>query len=505
MISDVAPPRNPNREGTTATATPAARQGEDVGRGRVPASGGGEAAQRPLGIFPKSSVKNRVVIDEKTGEIQRFRLDERRREYVQERDEETARTEARSGRYSLQGEARRLLRGQETPRGSAWRVVDCFRRRVAEDVAVLHSPKINRAHFGNLRICGSVWTCPVCAAKVGEHRKSEVVQACDTHKAAGGGLYMVTLTFAHKREDNVAELVKRLRSALTWFRMQSRYKKLVQYVDFVGLIRALEVTHGEANGWHPHVHELWLLKAPLSRAALRVVQSSLFELWRDACARAGLGLPNRKAGVTIIEAESAQEYVTKFGRDPKWGAASELTKAHVKRGRAKGRTPFDLLRESADGNLRAGLLFREFATAFFGSRQLFWSPGLKAAFGVAELSDEELAAMQEEEARLLVRVSAEQWRSVLAQPFDSRSLLLDLAERGGADAVTLYLDGLKPCPPSSSLGDSPERAGAGRKTRGGHAADTPPAKTLGSCLCAPAGTSLKPGLEPDERQASLPL
>lgn len=510
MIEHVARSRN-RSEGGAQGDTPGARQREDEAPVAPSRQGRKQAAQRPLVILPESSAAFREVIDENTGEIQRFRLDARRREYVQEKDQDTARSEARNGRYSLQREARKLLIDGQTPRGGAWRVVDCFRRRVGEDVAVLYSPKIKRAHYGNLRICGSVWTCPVCAAKVGEHRKAEVVAACDLHKEAGGGLYMVTLTFAHKREDDVVELVKRLRAALTWLRKQRRYKKLVQYFEFVGLIRALEVTHGEANGWHPHVHELWLLKSPLPRAALRLLQSSLFELWREACNIAGLGLPNRKAGVTVIEAESAQEYITKFGREPKWGAASELTKAHVKRGRAKGRTPFDLLRASADGDKRAGSLFVDFAGAFFGSRQLFWSPGLKAAFGVAELSDEELAAMEEEEARVLCKITAQQWRRVLSQPYELRGTLLDLAERGGEEAVSRLLDGLtlccSPVAADVELGDVPARAVAGQgvvalSAQNGH---TPEPKMLVPSRCGPAGEPYWLSQVEDSPQASLPL
>lgn len=412
--------------------------GSERSEGRT-ASGG----CAPLGNLTESSVKKTTLIDQKTGEIQAFILSECRREYVQEKDPDTARIEARNGRYSLQNQAVKLLRDSETPRGGQWRVLGCTRRRIAADVAVMYSPTLKRAHFANLMVCGSVWTCPPCAAKVGERRKQEVVEACNIHVEVGGGLYMVTLTFAHTRNDDVKALVKRLRDALTWLRKQTRYKKLMQYIDFVGLIRALEVTHGEANGWHPHVHELWLTKDKMTRAKLRTLQDQLFTLWHEACARAGLGLPNRKAGVNIIPAESAQEYITKFGREPKWGAGSELTKAHTKRGRKASRTPFDLLRSSAEGDSRAGALFVEFAHAFFGARQLFWSPGLKAAFGIEEMTDEEIAAQQDEIARILCRITADQWRAVLSQPFDSRGILLSLAETGGSDAVYLFLSGLR--------------------------------------------------------------
>ena len=414
--------------------------------GRAPASacaagarsGGGAA----LGNLPKSIGQIREVVDEKTGEIQRFRLDLKRREYVPIVDDATAVNEARSGRFLLQKVSRKVLKGSLNPRGMDWRVIGCTHRRVAAEVAVLKNKGTQRARFGGLRICGSVWTCPVCAAKISEHRRGEIHAATDTHVAAGGGLYMLTLTFSHKRADHVALLVKALKRALKLLRDHRTYKQCKQYIDYVGLIRALEVTYGDANGWHPHVHELWLTAKKLSRAQLRLVQKEIFEAWRVACVSAGLGEPNRKQGVTFIEAESAQEYVVKFGREPKWGVGSELAKSHTKKGRMASMTPFDLLRLAGEGDGRAAALFETFAQAFYGSRQLFWSRGLKKLFGIDEVSDEEAAELEEGEAELVTRLSAVEWRAVLRQPYDSRGLVLELAENGGVEAVREYVEGL---------------------------------------------------------------
>lgn len=403
------------------------------------AAGAGRAAKRPLGNLPKSIGQIREVVDEKTGEIQRFRLDAKRREYVPVVDDATAVNEARSGRFMLQRVSRTVLKGDKNPRGMDWRVVGCTHRRIAAEVAVLRNKATAKARFGGLRICGSVWTCPVCAAKISEHRRAEIHAATDTHTQAGGGIYMLTLTFSHKRADDVAKLVKALKRALKLLRDHRTYKQCKQYIDYVGLIRALEVTYGDANGWHPHVHELWLTAKKLTRAQVRLVQKEIFEAWRVACVSAGLGEPNRKQGVTFIEAESAQEYVTKFGREPKWGVGSELAKSHTKRGRLSSMTPFDLLRLAGEGDARAGALFRTFATAFYGARQLFWSRGLKKLFGIDEVSDEEAAELEEGEAELVTRLTADQWRAVLRQPYDARGLVLELAENGGESAVREFV------------------------------------------------------------------
>jgi len=416
--------------------------GPQAAQGKPARPQGGPAARagRPLLYTPNPRPDSVEVVDENTGEIQRFTLSRKRGEYVAETDPENARFH----RYALQRVARSLLLTHPHPKADGrWRVTDCIRRRVGSGgVPVLYSPEVQRAHFGNVLICGSVWVCPCCAAKISERRKHEVVAASDTHVQAGGGLYMVTLTFSHARYDRLHELMANLRKALVWFRAHRDYKEAMKSVGYVGLVRALEVTHGEANGWHPHLHEMVYLDGKLSARRLEVWRSSLFSVWKAACKKHGLAEPNRKRGVHIQPAESAAEYLSKWGQEPAWGAASELTKAHTKNGRSKGRTPFDLLRAVGAGEKRAGELFKDYASAFYGFRQCFWSPGLKAAFGIDEKTDDELAQEQEQDAVEVCTIDAEKWKQVIGQPRDVRVTILRLAENGGAEAVELFLQQL---------------------------------------------------------------
>lgn len=422
--------------------------------GRLARPQGGPAAQagRPLLYTPNPRPDFIETVDEKTGEIQRFTRKRNRGEYVVDSEPENA----RFARYSLQRVARTLLLTHPHPKADArWRAVDCIRRRVGSGgVPVLYSADVEKAHFGNVLICGSVWTCPCCAAKISERRKQEVSAAADTHVLADGGLYMVTLTFSHDRYDQLYELMGSLRKALVWFRAHRDYKEAMKAVENIGLVRALEVTHGQANGWHPHLHEMHFLRGKLSARRLESWRSALFSVWKAACKKHGLAEPNRKRGVHIQQAESAAEYLAKWGCEPAWGAASELTKAHTKNGRRKGRTPFDLLRSVAEGDKPAGELFKDYASAFYGFRQCFWSPGLKANFGIDEKTDEELAQEQEQDAIEITTIEPERWKQVINQPRDVRALILRLAETGGAEAVELFLSKL---PAVFDEGQQPQR------------------------------------------------
>src|SRR5260370_41109162 len=75
----------------------------------------------------------------------------------------------RQVRWQLQREARALLPDE--------RVAFCMRRIQATAVDVLYSPQNQTAHFGGLMVCGSIWVCPLCAARISEYRRVEVEQA----------------------------------------------------------------------------------------------------------------------------------------------------------------------------------------------------------------------------------------------------------------------------------------------------------------------------------------
>jgi hypothetical protein len=92
------------------------------------------------------------------------------------------------------------------------------------------------------------------------------------------------------------------------------------------------------------------------------------------------------------------------------------------------------------GDTKAGALWRVYASAFEGKRQLYWSNGLKKLLSVAELSDEEIANKPEDEpALLLAQISDMQWKAIYRRKLEST--ILDLAETS-PDAMRLFLQTL---------------------------------------------------------------
>jgi hypothetical protein len=345
---------------------------------------------------------------------------------------------AKLQRFALQSVARKFL-----PKS---RTANCLRLRQAfKQVQVWHSIEYKTAAFAGLQTCGSVWACPICAAKIAERRRVELIAAMATHKAAGGSVNLLTLTAPHQRTDNLRELLERQARALKYLFKDRSVKKVFGEMGLVGQIRALEVTHGRLrdfnNGWHPHYHILLFGDLGVDLTRFRGMQleewrGRLYERWSSCCVRAGLGAPTFEHGLRLDEGSKASRYVSK------WGLEDEMTKGHTKKA-MNGETPFDFLRAYLDDpkDKQAAALFKEFADAFKGKRQLHWSAGLKKRYGIGKMSDEELALKIDDHASILGIITLDQWRDVLAM--EGRGLVLILAANGGWDAVERYLGSVK--------------------------------------------------------------
>lgn len=315
-------------------------------------------------------------------------------------------------------------------------------------VQVYRSLEHGTCSYGGLQTCGSVWVCPVCGAKITERRRVELKHAIEIHKERGGGVALLTLTHPHTKADRLADLLAAEQKAMTRFFGSRSGVELMAAMGRVGHVRAWEVTHGRKrgpgrdNGWHPHFHILLFLERPLSADELRAFEDRAYQVWAPVCVRAGLDLPSRLHGVRLEDGSRAAEYAAKFGLEqPRWGLDAEMTKGHTKRAK-DGETPFDLLRSILyEDDQGAPALFREYADAFKGKRQLVWSRGLRQLLDLgADVTDEELAAEQEDHAEILGQLTVSEWHLVLR--LDARGELLEVA-RGGWAPVQQFLGVLR--------------------------------------------------------------
>lgn len=333
-------------------------------------------------------------------------------------------------RFWLQSYARDLLPDE--------RVAICLRRPIPQrSVDVCYAPASQSAHYGGLQVCASVWSCPVCASKVSERRRLELSAAVSAWRGAGCSVVLATFTLQHKAGDDLAAVLRLVKRSYELMRNGRAWVKLSSAVVMAGSVRALEVSHG-SNGWHPHLHVLFFLGGPPGSSG--ELLEPIRQRWVDCVVRAG-GYASYDHGCDLrLADDEVAAYVAKYGREPSWTAAHEVTKAVLKLGRAGGRSAFQLLADFAAGDIAAGDLFAHYARVFKGERQLFWSRGLRMLFGLAdEQTDEEVATEQSEMAVILATLTPAQWRVVVGN--DARADLLLVASSGDASAVRSWLAG----------------------------------------------------------------
>lgn len=262
--------------------------------------------------------------------------------------------------------------------------------------------------FMDAAVCGSVWLCPVCNPRIAKQRQQEILHSMRMNRERGGVTLMLTLTFSHDRNDVLAELLKNFSKALSKMKGCRKYKNIKKMIGYLGSIRALEFTHSDRNGWHPHVHEIFFLKESISEKQAEQFRADVFELWEKYAVKCGLGKPNEEHGVDVkysVDRKKNEGMLASYVS----GMDYEITHLHTKESKEKGeysgRTPWEILKSiaaSKNKNERDVFLWRQFANAVHGRNQLFWSRGLKKMFEVEEFTDQQAA--EKFEAKKIVRV-----------------------------------------------------------------------------------------------------
>ncbi len=397
-------------------------------------------------------------------------------------------------RYALQIQARKSLLefhyslpDSEKPK-KAHRVCNCRRDfrpvhlgnengkniyEMPKQVSIFQHKETKSTFYGGLVVCGSGYACPVDAPKISEKRSSEIRKAVSEHVKNGGICLFITLTFPHYACDTIKASIDALRASFTAFRSGKRFSNLMAKLGYIGLIRGIETTWGESNGWHPHSHEIWFVspdfvdafKKEIGKTEISIstldclvdmnLKPDLFELWKSAVMRSGLSEPSLERGMFIRVCETEEQlqkrladYLAKTGLEkPPWGVDDELTKLHSKKGKFGRLTPFDFLREqynpekSKADKFRLRCLFSEYVNAFKGVAKIYWSPGLKKIFQIKDITDKQAAEEQTESAVLLMGLRPPIWVFVIGIN-DHRAQLLTKIKNEGVNSAKEWLKNL---------------------------------------------------------------
>ena len=310
------------------------------------------------------------------------------------------------------------------------------------------------SHLSGILRCGSIWECAVCQAVVKSTRAQTIQSVAETHGQER--IVMLTLTIRHTRQEDLKALRQGL--ARAWSRVKSGapWVRFRERIGYVGDVRALEVTHGEKNGWHPHLHIMIFSKLPADSEAWRVERDWLSERWRSAVNRE-LGarcIPSDANGATVTPCHRV-DYIAKLGL--------EICDPGTKTANKASRTPWEIAADFArEKKLADASLFREYTQAMFRARQLTWSTGRHDLRKIYDVADQDDTAIVEDTASDTARRAAipgPQWdhiRHTIKQFKRGKrnpaaaSVLLDALEIGGVqrmwDAVA-ELERATPKPP----------------------------------------------------------
>jgi len=294
--------------------------------------------------------------------------------------------------WAMQNHAAKLMKSH--------RISFCLRSPISknESIKVVSRSPIKkdgdkRFGFTGLQCCGCVHGCPMCSNRISLHRENEVRYVSDWAKSHGYMVAMLTLTHPHRKSDLLRcqldcllgynENGKRVRGAMYHFRNSRAFRAL----NLVGDIKKFETTYGQKNGYHPH-HHIMLIIDP--KVCGTIDEHKLYLAWANACEKSGLERPSLRRGLQLDFAKNDDDisaYIAKMGT---WDFAKEMT-ADQSKTSEKGKTQWQLLRDSKDGDRLAGSLFVEFVTETKGVKSLVFSRGLKDLVGLDNVSDEVLS------------------------------------------------------------------------------------------------------------------
>ncbi len=349
------------------------------------------------------------------------------------------RGEARAKRYELQSIARILFWMAGKQEGLKYpmnyhRTCKCLYVSVGK--ATVNKDKRGNAFYAGIQVCGSVWSCPVCCAKVQERRRIEIEKAIEWSGEKNLKVVMITLTFPHRCWQKLEVLIDQQEDAMDKLRAGKNWTKLHEDMGYVGLIKALELTHG-GNGWHPHTHELWFVK---NDADVEDMKSRILKKWTESCIEAGLLDRSDNAQLEAFHKHAVDikddcKNSSYFSKGDVWGADREMAKSSTKEGKSSGRHPFEILATAEFGN-KDGDLFLEYAIVMKGKRQLVWSRGLKKLVGVEEKSDQQVVEEDVETSEVLATITRRQWKIITKE--GARTEILDLAETKGYEGLAAW-------------------------------------------------------------------
>ena len=308
---------------------------------------------------------------------------------------------------------------------------------VETGVSLVWDDENKKANMTGRQTCGHGFGCPCCGAKIANDNGEELEKAFIECNQRGYTSAMFTATVRHKLSHTLAESLNYLKEIEKIWRNSKPIRNLVKKFGRIGDIQALEITYSFVNGWHPHLHILFIFSGEIDvnkftdtcvsawlKASNTVIErDNLAKMDRSVsadCLKVTIGNALQKklkdylvkngaekttfifdngTNIKVSKSDPTKQKTLKDGKKG-WTASKEMTQGNRKKGRGESMTPQDFLRAIVTGIDEADImkyahLYREYVEATHGHSMLKWSPKLREKiFGaeVEEKTDEEKAS-----------------------------------------------------------------------------------------------------------------
>lgn len=333
-------------------------------------------------------------------------------------------------------------------------------RNGGETVAFLKQMPDGQAHYSMLACCGSPWGCGKCAPKIRDLRAEQIKYGCNRALSLGHSVIFITLTLQHRKYDDGAEVFKVISEGFKKSREGKAWTKKAKKLGYVTAIRAMEVTHSDDHGFHPHAHSLWYFDHELKDEELLLLRKYMREFWQAWGAKHGRKVHGQH-GVDvrrITNEGEIGEYLTKIQKfegpeddEREWHIDMEMARGDLKKGQGKSTTIFQHLDAFLEtGDLAEALMYAKFVKVTKGKKFIYLSKQFKTLYleGMDVVDeDKELAETEVKDSKTVLAMNDSLHRAIGIKDrgFRERSLRADVltaVERRGVRGVMLLLDEL---------------------------------------------------------------
>jgi len=324
----------------------------------------------------------------------------------------------------------------------ASRIIQCGRTVRSRSGVVLKRSADGYVYSSGVVTCSNVWMCLACSYKTRAKRARMVALAIAMHIAAGGGVLFGTFTLSHDRGEPLDKVWQLLSDGWAFMTAGRRWVVFQETYGLMGWVKTVEATHG-VNGWHPHIHALFFVDAPMNDFdrddIYRAFRAELRERWIKYYDKKHSRNVSREFGIRFVPVKADESgevgtYCTKVGY--------ELAMADAKIGRSEGhRHPYAIAHDAANyGDKADVMLLREWIRGCRSRHSIKWSGAEIKAYVDEDVdkTDQELATEEQIGDEALLVVDRDLWRRLIGSTITARTEFLQLFEDGGDTFDALY-------------------------------------------------------------------